>query len=938
MDISKITAAAVAQTNEFQLALASLNLDFSLFKVEAPQEYKALDAIIGSMVTPPDALVKVYGQRISEICSTPSSNPRGSWAHGMFQNYVGADSTTIWAAVTSGKGALAVHLLACMLARLWTPAEATSIWVEIVEERKAQISAECDPNEPSHYALSRASHLEVTRAELANWDAGARAWLAIADKANQRQHSQLRLIIENLSISVNNNSVVFSSVIKAWQSAMEMVQNLLMGISQRVNSGAVLLALSAWRLYPDMDVFCVSNKTVEQEDALMSGAGRQIVGLEDADLSHSTGIFWSLSLSYLRYYGDPVLCRRSVAEDASRVSFNEFTLVALGCLLQRWCTWTQDGLAINSVVEMIISLGDFVGEVSSTFSTNMDMPIASKLVEHAEERDQRNFWNLVKMGTRRGATFLGPLDEHPPRLFGLSSPQVVLNLLRDDAECQIDAMRAIVRSSPDVGDSTMFIGYTHECQRLGKWQEFTTVVPIATKEGKKKHVHWVPADVAKVKHNAWLRLGEDYNTTGFDEVISMGEVFGTAKIPISIAVRGTDRREPDPEQPLKRFRYPKINDNPAIAVYAAGICVSDFEVFPENLTRFFDNRYFDVEKLEVHLTHVWFAKASPEYVRSMRALATADQIYKLMPNASVSLSVLRKELGQQKWVPCEDDAEHPYEDDKDDEFVIVKRNRSGFEVFDVARSESFSCVALFETGTMDLSPDCFTNVMAILSGNSIFASSSILCDPLEDAKPHEIQRLVAYIGKSGVSLLIPPMNPKLRKAEFDTWQLIDHIAFNGSVEDHFDNISIQLSFTRYESPVPGAVFHGVQDVEANYVETLAQVYDGSKWVGDIDILGALSSNFIERISLPHPCQGHPSRPKPRFPAVSIDNWDELIDAPSTARVIRAHDNFVGRLAATAISVQKGHLTFVLPKQICWTCIESFTLHSLDELSGGIFIG
>lgn len=134
------------------------------------------------------------------------------------------------------------------------------------------------------------------------------------------------------------------------------------------------------------------------------------------------------------------------------------------------------------------------------------------------------------------------------------------------------------------------------------------------------------------------------------------------------------------------------------------------------------------------------------------------------------------------------------------------------------------------------------------------------------------------------------------------------------------------------------MFHGAQDVEANYVETLAQVYDGSKWVGDIDILGALSSNFIERISLPHPCQGHPSRPKPRFRAVSIDNWDELIDAPSTAGVIRAHDNFVGRLAATAISVQKGHLTFVLPKQICWTCIESFTLHSLEELSGGIFIG
>ncbi|KAE8383061.1 hypothetical protein BDV26DRAFT_180354 [Aspergillus bertholletiae] len=574
---------------------------------------------------------------------------------------------------------------------------------------------------------------------------------------------------------------------------------------------------------------------------------------------------------------------------------------------------------------MIISLGDFVGEISSTFITNMDMPIsvwraahtlvclssgwvgaivkACQMLEDADERDRRNFWNLIKMGTRRGAAFLGPLDGHPPRLFALSSPQVVLNLLRDDAECQIEAIRAVVRNGHDIEDDPLFIGYTHEYWRLGKWQEYATIVPIETQKGTKKHVRWVPADVAKVKHNAWLRLGEDYNITRFDEVmagemcelchpdslqvsdhdvafylpVNFSRPAATGKIPLSFAVRDHDRRDPDFQVPLQRLQYTQINDNATIAVYANDTSLSDFEVSAENLTRFFEHRYFDAEKLEFHLKHVWFARASPEYVRSMRALVTADQIYKLMPNATVSLSVLRKELGKQRWVPCEDNMEHPYEDHQDDEFVIVKRNRSGFEVFDVARSESFSCVALFETGTMDLSPDCFTNVMAISSGNSIFASGSILCDPGEDAKPHEIQRLVASIGKSGVSMLIPPMNRKLRQAEFDTWQLIDHVAFNGSAEDHFDNTSIQLSFTRYESPVPGAVFHGAQDVEANYVETLAGV-------------------------------------------------------------IRAHDDFVGRLAATAISVQKGHLTFVLPKQICWTCIENSTLHSLDELSGGVFIG
>ncbi|KAH8888441.1 hypothetical protein GQ53DRAFT_871375 [Thozetella sp. PMI_491] len=914
MDVSKVTAAALAQSNEVQLALASLNFDFALFKIEAPQEYKALDALIGSIIASPDNLVKAYGLRVSDICSSPAANPRGSRADGLFRNYVGADSTTIWAAATSGRGALAVHLLACMLARLWTPAEATSIWAEIVEERKAQISAEYDPAEPSHYPLIRASQLEITRAELASWDSGARAWLAVADKAKQRQHSQLRLIIENLSISVNNNSAVFPSVIKAWRSGMEMVSNLLSGVSQRVNDGAVLLALSSWHIYPDMDVFCESNKTVAQRDPLMCGAGRLIVGLEDADPLNSTGVFWSLSLSHLRYYGDPILCQRSAAEDASRVTFKEFTLVALGCFLQKWCTWRQDGLGTEQVVDMIIAMGEFIDEVA-------------------------NFWNLVKMGTRRGSAFLGPLEGHPPRFFGLTSPSVVLGRLKNDTATLIDAIRAMTSSSPQVSGKTIFVGYTHKCP-LGKWREFATVVPISTPSGP-KHVRWIPVEFADMRDPAWMHNRNQKTRT--DDILAMGELCekyypesllisrtglschvdpadclfsATANVPLSLALteqmcaeREKARRGREPE-PLQEFSFNRIDDDLPVAIYADGVCMAELELSEKNIAYFLKSRYFDIQKLEELLSTVWFEKASASYVRSMRALSTADQIYKLMPSATVSLSVLRKELGKQKWVPVEDE-EHPYEEDKDDEFVVVKEKRSAFEGFEVGRPESFSCVAFFETGTMDLSPGCFADVMAISSGNSIFASSSILCDPWEKANPFEIQRLVANIGRPGLSMLIPPMNPKMRKIDFNSW--------------------------RYESPVPGAVLHGAQDVEANYVETLAQVFDGAKWVGDIDILGALASHLVKRIPLPHGCQNHAVPSKPRFPAVSIDNWDELIDAPSAPGVIRAHENFVGRLAAAAISVQKGHLTFILPKQVCWTCIESSMLSSIGDVSGGVFI-
>lgn len=65
-----------------------------------------------------------------------SINPTGRKSDGAFAEFLGADGTAIWAAVTPGQGVVAVHLLACKLARLWTSAEAIFIWEELVEQRK----------------------------------------------------------------------------------------------------------------------------------------------------------------------------------------------------------------------------------------------------------------------------------------------------------------------------------------------------------------------------------------------------------------------------------------------------------------------------------------------------------------------------------------------------------------------------------------------------------------------------------------------------------------------------------------------------------------------------------------------------------------------------------------------------------------------------------
>jgi len=223
---SNIKGALVSATQETTLTLANLNFDFYLYKVEALKEYQGLGktlskhrreaAEIGSehifarklgalftQVLPSTPhLVSAYGLRASEIAKLPAVNPQGSRDDGIFKDWIGADATTIWAAATSGPGAIAVHLLACMLARLWPASEATAIWDEVIEGRKRELLA-MDPMEPLSVATASAAQIEITREQMSDWDASARAWLSVADVAKKREQTQLMLLIKDSVLPVN---------------------------------------------------------------------------------------------------------------------------------------------------------------------------------------------------------------------------------------------------------------------------------------------------------------------------------------------------------------------------------------------------------------------------------------------------------------------------------------------------------------------------------------------------------------------------------------------------------------------------------------------------------------------------------------------------------------------------------------------------------------
>ena len=133
-----------------------------------------LGALFEQVLPSKPKLFKAYGLRASEIAQSPLINPKGSQNYGPFADHIGVDGTTIWAAATSGKGAVAIHLLACMLARLWPPSEAIAIWEQILEERKKELS-NWDAADTLPMKNLTTGQIEVSRDDLAGWDASARA-------------------------------------------------------------------------------------------------------------------------------------------------------------------------------------------------------------------------------------------------------------------------------------------------------------------------------------------------------------------------------------------------------------------------------------------------------------------------------------------------------------------------------------------------------------------------------------------------------------------------------------------------------------------------------------------------------------------------------------------------------------------------------------------
>ncbi|KAF5234251.1 hypothetical protein FAUST_7711 [Fusarium austroamericanum] len=937
--IGRLACSAVSAVSEITVAAASLNFDFSLVKVEAPREFhdlgqvlshgrrreaedgalhttaRRLAGLFGPLLERTPDLYKAYGTRSSEIVSNRDVNPVGSKEdHGIFFEQVGADCTSIWAAATSGDSAVAMHLLACMLARIWEPDEAISVWVDIVAARKLEIQADESLCGLEKLISDAAARQQISREQLAQWDTSARAWLRCADEANgiKKKQTQLLLILKNIAIAVNSITDTYKSVMHAWKSAMVLVENLLLGQPQEVRDGAILLGLSAWHLYPDLLVLGNTVTQVKQQDNLVAPGGILTLGLAEthSDQGHC-GVSWSLPLASLNFYGDPITSTQTLDPDTSRLSSRDLSYVGLGSLLYEW---DLPSTTVSQAVECLVELWAFLcrnvgglGPLSapSRGSVQSDslglqpwkwlkmLCNAARSFLDAQGVERERACRLIQFGRRRAEQFLSYDTGLKTNFLGLLDSRAFIGSLRD-TETKISYLRQWASRSFSDKDTVLQYKVTKPAalsEKRYRYSQQSTVLdviarlegslPDGTTRSEETQVHFEtrPSAKGQIYILLWGKPGDAAIFVNRKE--DRGDLIG--------------------------------NDTPSKFLSLWTLALKTDAVRPDIL-----NQILGVAMRE-----------NKDYFTALDALSIAYETFENMPGATIDPKVASHPLKDSQWYISYATSQHLlYERTREEgrkqpviPGMTLEECLAPAWQTPLTRCETFACIAFFDTGNTDIQPDQLGSVMAISCGNSIYIALQLLKDPSKVDTQHQVRRIAGNIGQAGIGFLVPPAKPRVRAINNDSWQVINHNSFDERQENSFGATSCHLSFTNYRMPIAlRHQVHGRQDVEAYFIETVASIYDCGKWVGDLDILGSLASMNLIRVSHDESCVAEPTTSAVlNCRLTSIDNWEEFLDRPKNAVVARAHRNWLARLVLTSFAIERGYKVFVFPESVCWSC-------------------
>jgi hypothetical protein len=224
----------------------------------------------------------------------------------------------------------------------------------------------------------------------------------------------LLLIINNLDSTMSTSADVFTTIIRSWKNAMRVLDRLIAGTPQSVQDPEVLLGLSAWHLYPDMMVVGEKAKHVNQNDKLVSAGGVMTLGLSHPVKDGSQGIDWSLPLSHLRYYGNPVSSTRELNICSSRISFDQLLFLSLGSITRSWSCGAE------TVCRLVLALSRVWQNERSLRPEWLTMLArAAQWFETLADREKEQAEQIFYLGRRRCDKFFCSSASSIPVAFGL---------------------------------------------------------------------------------------------------------------------------------------------------------------------------------------------------------------------------------------------------------------------------------------------------------------------------------------------------------------------------------------------------------------------------------------------------------------------------------------------------------------------------------------
>ena len=283
------------------------------------------------------------------------------------------------------------------------------------------------------------------------------------------------------------------------------------------------------------------------------------------------------------------------------------------------------------------------------------------------------------------------------------------------------------------------------------------------------------------------------------------------------------------------------------------------------------------------------------HFRSLDALLIASDIYERLDGAKVDLRVISRPLYTAKWL-----------------------------WYPPSPGRSFACIAMLEHGTANIDTKELTDVIALSIDNSLYIADYILRDPFDSSKEGAITRTIGNIGRPGLSFLVSPKALQIKSPDYSSWKEINHADYNGETESNFQETSLHLRLTGYESPfVVGD--HGLYDHEVFMLHAVVQAFDRGVWVADLDLASVMLAKSLGQLCRRlQPCN-HSQAEHKNFhdfgTVMAIDSWDEFLDPPSNTFVVRAKDNWLARLAIAAVSSQKRQLVLLVSQYLCWQCIR-----------------